>query len=176
MDLSKISAGKNPPEDINVVIEIPVQGVPVKYELDKDSGALLVDRFMATSMYYPTNYGFIPQTLSDDGDPVDVMLVAPLPLQPGSVIRARPLGMLEMTDESGIDAKIIAVPHDKLTPHYHDVEKVEDLPGFLLEQIQHFFEQYKALEPGKWVECKGFADKAAACKEIEDSIARHEQE
>lgn len=116
MDLSKISAGKNPPEDINVVIEIPVQGVPVKYELDKDSGALLVDRFMATSMYYPTNYGFIPQTLSDDGDPVDVMLVAPLPLQPGSVIRARPVGMLEMTDESGVDAKIIAVPHDKLTP------------------------------------------------------------
>ncbi|HSH85291.1 MAG TPA: inorganic diphosphatase [Guyparkeria sp.] len=176
MDLSKISAGNNPPEDINVVIEIPAQGGPVKYEVDMESGALVVDRFMATAMYYPTNYGFIPQTLSEDGDPIDVMLVAPFPLQPGSVIRARPVGMLEMTDESGVDAKIIAVPHDKLTPHYQGVKKVEDLPSSLLEQIQHFFEQYKALEPGKWVECKGFADKATACQAIESSIARHEQQ
>lgn len=172
MDLKKIPTGKSVPEDIFVVIEIPAQGAPVKYEVDKESGALLVDRFMATAMFYPANYGFIPNTLSEDGDPVDVLVVTPHPLEPGAVIRARPVGMLEMTDESGVDAKIIAVPHSKLTPLYNGVQEVTDLPELLRGQIKHFFEQYKALEAGKWVRVDGWADKAAACVEINASIAR----
>jgi inorganic pyrophosphatase len=144
MDLAKIPAGKATPEDIFVVIEIPAQGAPIKYEVDKDSGALLVDRFMA-----------------------------PTPLMPCSVIRARPVGMLKMTDESGVDAKIIAVPHSKLTPLYTDIQEATDLPELLLAQIKHFFEQYKALEVGKWVRVDGWADKAAACAEINASIARY---
>ena len=172
MDLKKIPAGKSAPEDIFVVIEIPAQGAPIKYEVDKDSGALLVDRFMATAMFYPANYGFVPNTLSEDGDPVDVLVVTPHPLQPGSVIRARPVGMLKMTDESGVDAKIIAVPHSKLTPLFNSVQEVTDLPELLRGQIKHFFEQYKALEAGKWVRVDGWADKAAACAEIMASIER----
>ncbi len=172
MNLAKIPAGKAVPDDIFVVIEIPAQGAPIKYEVDKDSGALLVDRFMATAMFYPANYGFVPNTLSEDGDPVDVLVVTPTPLMPGSVIRARPVGMLKMTDESGVDAKIVAVPHSKLTPLYNDIVEITDLPELLLGQIKHFFEQYKALEAGKWVRVDGWADKAAACAEIEASIAR----
>jgi inorganic pyrophosphatase len=172
MLLDNIPAGKNVPEDINVVIEIPAQGAPVKYEIDKDSGALVVDRFMATAMFYPCNYGFIPHTLSDDGDPVDVLVVTPTPLQPGAVIRCRPVGMLRMSDEAGFDAKLVAVPFGKLTPLYDHVQEVTDLPELLRAQIAHFFEQYKALEKGKWVKVDGWADAAAARAEIVASVER----
>ena len=172
MLLEHISAGKSVPEDINVVIEIPAQGAPVKYEIDKESGALVVDRFMATAMFYPCNYGFIPHTLSDDGDPVDVLVVTPTPLQPGSVIRCRPVGMLKMSDEAGVDAKLVAVPFGKLTPLYDHVQEVTDLPELLRGQIAHFFEQYKALEKGKWVKVDGWADAAAARAEIVASVER----
>jgi len=174
MNLAQIPAGKSVPEDINVVIEIPAQGAPVKYEVDKDSGALMVDRFMATAMFYPANYGFVPNTLSEDGDPVDVLVVSPTPMMPGSVIRARPVGVLKMTDESGVDAKIVAVPHGKLTPLYDDVQQATDLPELLLGQIKHFFEQYKALEAGKWVRVDGWGDKDEACAEIVASVARYQ--
>ncbi len=172
MLLEHIPAGKNLPEDINVVIEIPAQGAPIKYEIDKESGALLVDRFMATAMFYPCNYGFIPHTLSDDGDPVDVLVVTPTPLMPGSVIRCRPVGMLKMSDEAGVDAKLVAVPHSKLTPLYDHVREVTDLPELLRGQIAHFFEQYKALEKGKWVKVDGWADASAAQAEIVASVER----
>jgi inorganic pyrophosphatase len=172
MLLEHIPAGKSVPEDINVVIEIPAQGAPVKYEIDKDSGALVVDRFMSTAMFYPCNYGFIPHTLSDDGDPVDVLVITPTPLQPGSVIRCRPVGMLRMSDEAGFDAKLVAVPFGKLTPLYDDVLDVTDLPELLRAQISHFFEQYKALEKGKWVKVDGWADAAAARAEIVASVER----
>lgn len=170
MDLSNIPAGKNAPEDINVVIEIPANATPVKYEVDKDSGAVFVDRFMATPMFYPANYGFIPNTLADDGDPLDVLVVTPYPVVPGSVIRCRPVGVLNMTDEAGGDAKLVAVPHDKLSALYADVKEATDLPALLLEQIKHFFENYKSLEPGKWVKVEGWADAAAAKEEIVKSI------
>ena len=150
MQFDNIPAGKNPPEDIYVAIEIPANSSPVKYELDKDMGALLVDRFMATPMFYPANYGFIPHTLADDGDPLDVLVVTPYPIQAGSVIRCRPVGVLNMEDEAGGDAKLVAVPHDKLTTTYHDVKEIDDLPELLRDQIKHFFENYKTLEPGKW--------------------------
>jgi len=175
MNLAQIPAGKDIPNDINAVIEIPAQGAPIKYEVDKDSGTLLVDRFMATAMFYPCNYGFIPNTLSDDGDPVDVLVVTPVPLMPGSVIRCRPVGMLKMTDEAGIDAKLIAVPHSKLTPLYDHVQSPEDLPELLLGQIKHFFEQYKALEPGKWVKVEGWEGVDAARQEIADSVKRYKE-
>lgn len=173
MQIEHIPAGKNVPEDINVIIEIPAQGAPVKYEIDKESGALLVDRFMATAMFYPCNYGFIPHTLSDDGDPVDVLVVTPTPLLPGAVIRCRPVGMLKMSDEAGVDAKLVAVPFGKLTPLYDHVQEVTDLPELLRGQIAHFFEQYKALEKGKWVKVDGWADAAAARAEIIASIERY---
>ncbi|HET19929.1 MAG TPA: inorganic diphosphatase [Chromatiales bacterium] len=173
MQIEHIPAGKSVPEDINVIIEIPAQGAPVKYEIDKDSGALVVDRFMATAMFYPCNYGFIPHTLSDDGDPVDVLVVTPTPLMPGSVIRCRPVGILNMSDEAGVDAKLVAVPFGKLTPLYDHVQEVTDLPELLRNQIAHFFEQYKALEKGKWVKVDGWADAAAARAEIVASIERH---
>lgn len=165
MDLSKISPGKNVPEDLNVVIEIP-QGSQVKYEVDKDSGALFVDRFLFTPMAYPAAYGFIPNTLADDGDPVDVLVLTPDAVVPGCVIRARPIGMLKMEDESGQDEKIICVPHDKIHPLYHDVKAVDDLPEITRQAIAHFFERYKDLEPGKWVKVSGWASKADADKTI----------
>ena len=171
MDISKIPAGKNPPEDINVVIEVPM-GVPIKYELDKDSGAVFVDRFIATPMYYPANYGFIPGTLSDDGDPADVLVVGQLPLQPGCVIRCRPIGVLIMEDEAGMDEKILAVPHEKMTPYYNDIQEATDLPQRLLDQIKHFFEHYKDLEPGKWVKLKDWAPAADAKRIIQESVER----
>ncbi len=173
MNLEQIPAGKEVPDDINVIIEIPAQASPVKYELDKESGALVVDRFMATPMFYPANYGFVPHTLSEDGDPVDVLVVTPHPLLPGSVIRCRPVGMLKMTDESGVDAKIIAVPVDKLTPLYKDVHSTDDLPELLREQICHFFEHYKDLEKGKWVKVDGWTGVEEARAEIRSSQERY---
>ena len=173
MQFDHIPAGKNPPEDIYVAIEIPANSAPVKYELDKQMGALLVDRFMATPMFYPANYGFIPHTLADDGDPIDVLVVTPYPVQAGSVIRARPVGILNMEDEAGGDAKLVAVPHDKLTQTYHNIREVEDLPELLRDQIKHFFENYKTLEPGKWVKVQGWDNAAAAKKAIEESIANY---
>ncbi|HTO40630.1 MAG TPA: inorganic diphosphatase [Rhizomicrobium sp.] len=150
MDVSKISAGRNPPKDINVLIEIPAGGAPVKYEIDKASGSLFVDRFLHTAMYYPSNYGFIPQTLSEDGDPADVMVMAPVPVVSGAVIRCRPVGALVMQDQAGPDEKILAVPVDDLHPYYADVKSYCDLPVILRDQISHFFEHYKDLEKGKW--------------------------
>lgn len=151
MDINKIPVGKNPPDEINVLIEIPQGGYPVKYEVDKKSGALFVDRFLHTSMIYPANYGFIPHTLSDDGDPCDVLVVGQIPVIPGSVIPCRPIGALLMEDESGHDEKILAVPVDKLHPFYSKVKSYLDLPEILIEQIAHFFQHYKDLEKGKWV-------------------------
>lgn len=166
MSLNDVAAGKDVPNDINVIIEIPAQGAPIKYELDKDSGAIFVDRFMATAMFYPANYGYIPGTLAADGDAVDVLVVTPVPLNLGTVIRCRPVGMLKMTDESGEDAKLIAVPVSKLTPLYDDVQSHEDLPALLLQQIQHFFEHYKDLEPSKWVKVDGWEGIESAKAEI----------
>ena len=172
MSYDNISPGKNSPEDINVIIEIPANDVPVKYEIDKDSGALFVDRFMGTAMHYPCNYGYVPQTLSDDGDPVDVLVISPFPLLAGSVINCRPVGMLKMTDESGEDAKILAVPVDKLTPLYKDVETHEDVSPVLTAQIVHFFEHYKDLEKGKWVKIDGWVGPEEAKQEVVSSIER----
>ncbi len=152
MDVSKISVGNDPPENINVIIEIAQGGAPVKYELDKDSGALFVDRFLHTSMIYPANYGFIPHTLSADGDPCDVLVITQVPVAPGAVIRSRPIGVLLMEDENGQDEKILAVPVDDLHPFYTDIKTHSDLPKILIHQIEHFFRHYKDLETGKWVE------------------------
>ncbi len=174
MNFDHIPAGKNPPEDIYVAIEIPANSSPVKYEIDKDMGTLMVDRFMTAPMFYPANYGFIPHTLADDGDPLDVLVVTPYPVQPGSVIRCRAVGVLNMEDEAGGDAKLVAVPHDKLTKAYVDVQDVEDLPQLLRDQIQHFFENYKTLEPGKWVKVQGWDNAAAARRAIEESVANYQ--
>jgi inorganic pyrophosphatase len=168
--LSKIKHGKDAPNDINVVIEIPAFSEPVKYEFDKDSDMLIVDRFMSTCMQYPCNYGFVPNTLSEDGDPVDVLVPTPFPLQHGAVINCRPVGVLKMTDESGVDAKIIAVPTDKLTKIYSHVKDVNDLPELLLAQIKHFFEHYKELDANKWVKVDGWENAEEAKKDILNSI------
>jgi inorganic pyrophosphatase len=170
MQFDNIPAGKNAPDDIYVAIEIPANSSPVKYELDKDMGALLVDRFMATPMFYPANYGFIPHTLADDGDALDVLVITPYPIQAGCVIRCRPVGVLNMEDEAGGDAKLVAVPHDKLTTAYAHVQDVTDLPELLRNQIHHFFENYKALEAGKWVKIQGWDNAAAAKKAVADAI------
>ncbi|TVP91584.1 MAG: inorganic diphosphatase [Pseudomonadaceae bacterium] len=164
MSYDQIPAGKDIPNDIYVAIEIPANHAPIKYEIDKDSSALFVDRFMATPMFYPANYGYIPNTLADDGDPLDVLVVTPHPVAPGAVIRARPVGVLHMTDDGGGDAKLIAVPHDKLSVLYRDIKEHTDLPELLIQQIQHFFENYKDLEAGKWVKIDrwGNADEARA--------------
>ncbi len=151
MNISKIPTGKNPPWDVNAVIEIPQGGYPVKYELDKESGALYVDRFLHTSMVYPSNYGFLPHTLSPDGDPCDILVVGQIPVVSGAVIRSRPIGALIMEDEAGMDEKILAVPVDKLGPFYSKIRSFQDLPDILCQQISHFFEHYKDLEKGKWV-------------------------
>jgi len=173
MILDRVSSGKNIPNDINVVIEIPSHSDPVKYEVDKETGAMFVDRFMGTAMHYPCNYGYVPQTLSEDGDPVDVLVVTPIPVISGSVIRVRPLGMLCMSDEAGKDAKIIAVPIDKLSSLYSHMKSVRDLPRSLLDSIAHFFDHYKDLEPGKWVKIEGWVDTEEAKQEILDSIERY---
>ena len=171
MSINDIPAGKNIPDEINVIIEIPANSNPVKYEVDKDTGALMVDRFMATAMFYPCNYGYIPNTLSEDGDPLDVLVPTPYPLINGAVIKCRPVGVLKMEDESGIDAKLIAVPVDKLSVIYREVQEAKDLPALLLQQIEHFFEHYKDLEKGKWVKVQGWADAAEAKAEIVKSVA-----
>ncbi|PID33979.1 MAG: inorganic diphosphatase [Thiotrichales bacterium] len=176
MNIDNLAAGKEVPESVNVIIEIPAHASPVKYEVDKDSGALLVDRFMSAPMFYPANYGFVPHTLSDDGDPVDVLVITPVPLVHGCVIPARPVGMLKMSDEAGEDAKIVAVPAGKLSTEYADITSYKQLPPLLIEQIRHFFERYKELEANKWVKVEGWADADEAKEEILASIRRYEAE
>lgn len=173
MIFDNIPAGKDIPNDIYVAIEIPANSSPVKYEIDKDMGAVMVDRFMSTPMFYPANYGFIPHTLADDGDPLDVLVVTPYPVVAGSIIRCRPVGMLDMEDEAGGDEKLVAVPHDKLSTLYQDIKDVEDLPQLLKDQIQHFFENYKDLEKGKWVKVRGWKDAEAARASISKSVANY---
>ena len=175
MSLMNIKSGRDVPNEINVLIEIPMHGEPVKYEVDKESGALFVDRFMTTAMFYPTNYGYIPQTLSEDGDPVDVLVVTPIPLISGSVIRCRVVGMLKMTDESGVDAKLLAVPVSKLSKMYDSIKTHHDLPKQLLLSLEHFFKHYKDLEEGKWVKVDGWEGPEVARQEILNSIARFEK-
>ena len=172
MSVNDIQPGRDVPNDVNVIIEIPSHSEPVKYEIDKETGVLMVDRFMSTAMYYPANYGYVPNTLSDDGDPVDVLVIAPFPLLSGSLIRCRPVGMLKMTDESGVDAKILAVPVDKLSPLYRDVKTSDDVSPHLLSTITHFFEHYKDLEEGKWVKIDGWVGAEEAKQEIMNSIER----
>jgi inorganic pyrophosphatase len=169
MDLSKISSGKNLPQEINVLIEIP-QGSSAKYELDKDSGALLLDRLLYTSMTYPFNYGFIPHTQAKDGDPLDVVLISSLPVVPGTVVAARPIGLLEMEDEAGSDNKILAVPIEKIDPQFAYVKDIADLNDHIKQYIKHFFERYKELEPGKWVKTQKFLGKDEAEAEIKKSL------
>lgn len=173
MILDRVGYGKNAPNDVNVIIEIPSHSDPVKYEVDKDTGAMFVDRFMGTAMHYPCNYGYIPQTLSDDGDPADVLVITPVPVITGSVVRVRPLGMLQMTDEAGGDAKILAVPIDELSSLYASYNSIRDVPKPLLDAISHFFDHYKDLEAGKWVKIEGWVDKEEAKKEIMLSIDRY---
>ena len=172
MDIAKIPIGRAPPHDFNVVVEIPQGGVPVKYELDKASGAIFVDRFLHTAMFYPGNYGFVPHTLAEDGDPIDVLIVGPAAVVPGAVVRCRPIGALLMKDEQGPDEKILAVPVDALHPFYSDVKSHQDLPPMLCEQIAHFFRHYKELEPGKWVEISGWANAEQAAALIAAAISR----
>jgi inorganic pyrophosphatase len=172
MGLELVPAGRAVPEDVNVVIEIPMNSEPVKYEVDKDSGAIFVDRVLTTPMRYPCNYGYIPHTLCGDGDPVDVLVLMPLPLVPGCVIRVRPVGMLKMIDDAGEDTKLVAVPVSKVFPAYDHMRSIEDVPESTRERIRHFFEHYKDLEKGKWVRIEGWGDAEAARTEILECIAR----
>ena len=164
MSLKSVPPGDRVPEEFNVIIEIPAHSDPIKYEVDKDTGALFVDRFMMTSMHYPCNYGYVPETISDDGDPVDVLVITPFPVAGGAVVACRAIGVLQMDDEAGGDAKVLAVPTDKILPIYKHWRKPEDIAPERLHQIQHFFEHYKDLEPGKWVKLGGWQNKAAAEK------------
>jgi len=173
MNLDRVSSGDDLPNEVNVIIEIPAHSDPVKYEVDKQSGAMFVDRFMNTAMYYPCNYGYIPHTLSNDGDPVDVLVVTPHPLISGSVIRCRPVGILKMSDESGEDAKVLAVPADKLCVSYRQISDYTQLPSLLIDQIAHFFEHYKDLEANKWVKIEGWDGVDAAKTEITNSVTRY---
>lgn len=173
MSLDKVSPGKNVPESFNVIIEIPMNADPVKYEVDKESGAIFVDRFMSTAMHYPTNYGYVPQTISGDGDPVDVLVITPFPLIPGVVVPCRAIGILKMTDEAGEDGKVLAVPTDKILSIYKHWQKPEDLNELRLKTIAHFFEHYKDLEAGKWVKVQGWEGPEAAKKEIIDGMANY---
>jgi inorganic pyrophosphatase len=175
MSFDQVKSGKDVPNDINVIIEISAHGEPIKFEVDKDSGCVFVDRFMGTSMHYPCNYGYVPHTIAGDGDPVDVLVVTPFALQPGVVIRCRPIGMLKMEDEGGQDAKVLAVPVSKLTPLYDKIDTFRDMPDLLLKQIVHFFEHYKDLEQGKWVKVVGWCDKDDAKGEIEDGIKAYQE-
>jgi inorganic pyrophosphatase len=172
MNLDAIAIGKNPPHDVNVVIEVPIGGEPIKYEMDKASGALVVDRFLYTAMRYPGNYGFIPHTLSEDGDPCDVIVANTRAIVPGAVMSCRVVGVLMMEDEAGGDEKIIAVPSDKLTQRYHNVKNYTDLPEITLKQIEHFFLHYKDLEPGKWVKVKSWGDAETAKRLVLEGIER----
>ena len=172
MRLEAIPIGDNPPEDVNVIIEVPIGGEPIKYEMNKAAGTLFVDRFLHTPMRYPGNYGFVPHTLSDDGDPIDVLVANTRPIVPGAVLNVRPVGVLRMQDESGGDEKIIAVPSPKLTKRYLHVQNYSELPQITLDQIRHFFEHYKDLEPGKWVKVLGWGDAAEARRMIVEAIER----
>lgn len=172
MRIDAIAVGNNPPEDVNVIIEVQIGGEPIKYEMDKAAGTLIVDRFLHTPMRYPGNYGFVPHTLSDDGDPIDVLVANTRPIVPGAVINVRPIGVLLMEDDGGGDEKIIAVPTPKLTKRYQNVHNYTDMPLITIEQIQHFFEHYKDLEPGKWVRTKGWGDAAHAKTLIVEAIER----
>jgi inorganic pyrophosphatase len=172
MDIGKLAVGRDPPHDINVVIEIPQGGTPVKYEFDKESGALTVDRFLHTAMYYPGNYGFIPHTLAQDGDPCDVLVVGQTPVVPGAIVRSRPVGALLMEDEAGPDEKIIAVPVDALHPYHSGVRSYQDLPAILRDQIAHFFQHYKDLEKGKWVKVVRWIGPDGAAALIREGMAR----
>jgi inorganic pyrophosphatase len=172
MRIDAIAIGKNPPDEVNVVIEVAIGGEPIKYEMDKEAGTLVVDRFLYTPMRYPGNYGFIPHTLSEDGDPCDVLVANTRPIIPGAIMSVRPVGVLKMQDEAGGDEKIIAVPATKITRRYEKVANYTDLPGITLEQIQHFFEHYKDLEKGKWVKVLGWGDAAEARQLINEAIAR----
>lgn len=174
MDITAIPPGRNPPDEVNACIEIPQGGMPVKYELHKASGAMFVDRFLHTSMIYPANYGFIPNTLGEDGDPIDILVVTPTPVVPGAIIRARPVGVLLMTDEKGNDEKLLAVPIDKLNPFYTNVRSHEDLPPLLIEQIAHFFKHYKDLEPGKTSTSGGWKGLDVAHEKIMAAITRYD--
>ncbi|GAB3264218.1 inorganic diphosphatase [Chitinimonas naiadis] len=173
MSLHNVTPGAKLPDEFNVIIEIPANAAPIKYEVDKETGAMFVDRFMGTAMFYPCNYGYVPMTLSEDGDPVDVLVVTPFPLSLSVVVRCRALGVLKMEDESGIDAKLIAVPVEKLCPMYKDIKSTADLPVLLLDQIKHFFEHYKDLEKGKWVKVLGWDGIEAAHQELVDGVARY---
>jgi len=175
MNLERVGPGENPPEVINVIVEIPIQGDPVKYEIDKATGAMFVDRFLNTSMRYPCNYGYVPHTLAEDGDPVDVMIATPMPLIHGSVITCRPIGLLDMVDEEGDDGKILAVPTDKVSRFHHNVHTHEDIQPALLELITHFFEHYKDLEPNKWVRVEGWRDAEAAKRVVTESIENYQR-
>ncbi len=170
MDLSKIPVGANPPEDVNVIIEIPLRGDPIKYEVDKASGAMYVDRILHTAMHYPVNYGFVPHTLSDDGDPIDVMVMGRIPIAVGAVMRVRPIGVLRMQDESGMDEKILSVPHTKLHPYHDNVNHYKDVRPIELQRIEHFFTHYKDLEEGKWTRILGWGDPNEAFKTIQAAI------
>ena len=172
MRIEAIAIGNNPPDDVNVIIEVPVGGQPIKYELDKDAGVLVVDRFLHTPMTYPGNYGFVPHTLSLDGDPIDVLICNSRPLVPGCVINVRPIGVLVMEDNAGEDEKIIAVPSQKVSARFDNIHDYQDLPEITLKQIEHFFEHYKDLEPGKWVKIGGWRNKAEAQKMILEAIER----
>ena len=172
MRLDAISVGDNPPEEVNVVIEVPIGGEPIKYEMDKAAGTVVVDRYLYTPMRYPGNYGFIPHTLCDDGDPIDVVLISSRPLLPGCIIAVRPVGVLKMRDEKGMDEKIVAVPAPHITRHYEKVRDVDDLPEIQLKQIEHFFTHYKDLEAGKWVETIGWGGAAEARRLIMESVER----
>lgn len=174
MRIDAISVGKNPPEDVNVLIEVPIGGQPIKYELDKDSGALVVDRFLYTPMAYPGNYGFVPHTLSDDGDPIDVLVCNTRPLLPGCVINVRPIGVLVMEDNAGQDEKIIAVPSTHLTLRYENVHNYDDLPRITLDQVAHFFQHYKDLEPGKWVRIGNWKGAEEAKRLIVEAMQRYQ--
>jgi len=173
MSLQEVKPGKNAPDQFNVIIEIPMNADPVKYEVDKETGAIFVDRFMSTSMHYPTNYGYVPQTISGDGDPVDVLVITPVPLIPGVVVTCRPLGILKMEDEAGMDGKVLAVPIDKVLSIYSQWQKPEDLNPLRLKTIAHFFEHYKDLEPNKWVKILGWEGPDAAKEEVAQGIANY---
>jgi inorganic pyrophosphatase len=174
MNLDRVPPGRDIPNDFNVIVEIPMHAEPIKYEVDKETGAMFVDRFMSTAMHYPCNYGYIPHTISDDGDPVDVLVLSPVPLITGVVVRCRPVGLLKMEDEAGGDAKLLAVPVDKLCGLYRHIQSPRDLPEMVLAQISHFFEHYKDLEAGKWVKVTGWVGAEEAKREILDGIARYE--
>ena len=173
MSLHNVTPGAKAPEEFNVIIEIPMNADPIKYEVDKESGALFVDRFMTTAMHYPCNYGYVPETLADDGDPVDVLVITPYPLTPGVVVTCRPLGVLKMDDEAGGDAKLLAVPTTKICPIYSHWNKPEDINQMRLKAIQHFFEHYKDLEEGKWVKVQGWEGPESAKAEITAGIAAY---